>query len=86
MFDIFLVLILVTGMLVAFAIGLIIGIQKAEKRYPPKVGRINIDHSDLDGSSSLWLEIDKGMMSDLMPGRDVVVSVTENNYLDSTQE
>ena len=27
MFDIFLVLILVTGMLVAFAIGLIIGIQ-----------------------------------------------------------
>lgn len=86
MFDIFLVLILVTGMLVAFAIGLIVGIQKAEKRYPPKVGRINIDHSDLDESSSLWLEIDKGMMGDLMPGRDVVVSVTENNYLDSTQE
>ena len=66
-----------------FAIGILVGYFIEKRNFPVSIGKLNIDVSDTDGSSDFFLEIDKGKMDFIIPGRIISMKVIERSYLDS---
>lgn len=64
-------------------IGILIGYFLEKRNFPESIGRLNIDVSDTDGSRYFFLEIDKGKMDFIIPGRIISMKVIERSYLDS---
>lgn len=79
----FVILFILISVIIVFVAGAIFGIKYEKKAFPICIGRLNIDRSEEDGSKYLFLEIDKGMMDEITPGKVISVKVTERNYLDS---
>lgn len=66
-----------------FAVGIFIGYFIEKRNFPISIGKLNIDVSDTDGSRYFFLEIDKGKMDFIIPGRTISMEVIERSYLDS---
>lgn len=64
--------------MLAFLVGLTLGfLLKDQKNF---IGRLVIDHSDIDGAH-LFLEVDSGKMSQIHPGNSVSLQVIEKDYI-----
>lgn len=66
-----------------FAVGILVGYFITKRNFPVSIGKLNIDVSDADGSRYFFLEIDKGKMDFIIPGRTISMKVIERSYLDS---
>ena len=66
-----------------FVVGILVGYFIEKTNFPVSIGKLNIDVSDTDGSRYFFLEIDKGKMDFIIPGRTISMEVIERSYLDS---